>query len=59
MNNDTVIRDGATLLLPPDLAAGTYRLVTGFYHPETFDRLGVVNDQSRESAVILSEWAVQ
>jgi len=58
INNDTVIRDGAALSLPPDLAAGTYRLVAGFYHPETFARLGVINDQSGESAVILREWTI-
>lgn len=54
-----VIRDGATLVLPPDLAPGRYRILTGFYHPETFARLGVINDQSGESAVILGEWLVK
>lgn len=57
-SSDT-LRDGATLALPPDLPPGTYRLVVGFYHPETFERLGVVNDQSGESAVILGEWRVE
>ena len=58
MDNDSVIRDGATLFLPPDLAAGNYRVIIGFYHPDTFARLGVVNDQSGESAVILGEWTI-
>jgi hypothetical protein len=53
------IRDGAALVLPPDLATGRYRILTGFYHPETFARLGVINDQSGESAVILGEWLVK
>lgn len=57
--NDTVLRDGATLVLPPTLGPGAYRLLAGFYHPETFQRLGVVNDQSGESAVILREWVIQ
>lgn len=58
LENDTAIRDGATLALPPDLAPGRYRLVVGFYHPETFERLGVINDNSGENAVILNEWRV-
>jgi hypothetical protein len=59
LNNDIAIRDGATLVLPADLKPGHYRILVGFYHPETFERLGVVNDQSGESAVILGEWMVQ
>ena len=38
LENDTAIRDGATLVLPPNLAPGRYRLVVGFYHPKTFER---------------------
>jgi hypothetical protein len=57
--NDTVIRDGATLFIPAELKPGRYRLVTGFYHPETFARLGVIGDQSGESAVILGEWLIE
>lgn len=57
-SSDT-LRDGATLALPPNLAPGRYRLVVGFYHPETFERLGVINDQSGENAVILGEWVVE
>jgi hypothetical protein len=56
LENDSAIRDGAALILPPDLKPGTYRLLIGFYHPETFERLGVINDQSGESAVVLGEW---
>lgn len=56
---DTAIRDGGTLFFPPDLAPGTYRIVVGFYQPDTFARLGVINDQSGESAVSLGEFAVE
>ncbi len=56
LENDTAIRDGATLFLPPDLAPGPYQLAIGFYHPETLQRLGVSNDKSGENAVILNEW---
>jgi hypothetical protein len=56
--NDFAIRDGVTLQLPSELAPGTYHLYVGFYHPETFERVGVVNDQSGEAAVILGEFIV-
>jgi hypothetical protein len=59
LNGDTVIRDGTTLRLPGDLQSGIYRLVAGFYHPETFERLAVVGDQSGENAVLLSEWVLE
>ena len=59
LKNDEVVRDGAALALPPDLQPGRYRLLVGFYHPETFARLGVIDDQSGESAVILGEWVVE
>ncbi|GAB4428098.1 MAG: hypothetical protein Kow0031_08230 [Anaerolineae bacterium] len=56
--NDSAVRDGAALAVPFDLTPGRYRLIIGFYHPETFERLPVVNDQSGENGVILSEWQV-
>ncbi len=56
--NDAAIRDGATLVIPPDIPPGSYRVAVGFYHPETFVRLGVINDQSGENAVILGEWQI-
>ncbi len=56
LQNDTVIRDGATLILPPELPSGTYKLIIGFYHPENFARLGVVNDQSGEQGVVVRVW---
>ncbi|MCB0167996.1 MAG: hypothetical protein KDI79_27455, partial [Anaerolineae bacterium] len=59
LKNDEAIRDGAALALPPDLRPGRYRLLVGFYHPETFARLGVIDDQSGESAVVLGEWMVE
>ena len=49
---------GATLAIPSDLAPGRYRLVAGFYYPETFERLGVIDDRSGESAVVLGEWEI-
>jgi hypothetical protein len=57
LENDIAVRDGAALALPPELKPGTYRILVGFYHPATFERLGVVDDQSGESAVVLGEWS--
>ena len=54
-----LIRDGATLSFPPDLPPGSYRLLIGFYHPETFERVGVINDQSGESAVVILAFEIQ
>jgi hypothetical protein len=54
--NDTAIRDGAALPIPPDLAPGRYRLLVGFYHPQTFERLPVLNDRSGENAIVLAEF---
>ena len=59
LESETVIRDGAVLRVPPELPRGNYRLLVGFYHPQTFERLGVLNDQSGESAIILGEWTVE
>lgn len=59
LKDGTAIRDGATLIIPAELEPGTYRLAVGFYHPETFERLGVVNDQSGENAVIFQEWVIK
>jgi hypothetical protein len=59
LEKGTPVRDGATLAIPPELAPGVYRLVIGFYHPETFERLGVIDDQSGENAVILGEWVIR
>ncbi len=56
--NDTALRDGAALTLPPDLPPGDYRIFVGFYDPETFARVGVLDDQSGEAAVILGPFAV-
>lgn len=41
--------------LPPDLSAGTYRLVAGLYRLDTLQRLPVTHDSSGENAVILGE----
>ncbi len=53
------VRDGVSLALPPDLPPGRYRLLVGFYNPDTFERIGVINDQSGEAAVILGEFIVE
>ncbi len=53
-----LFRDGVQLFLPPDLPDGTYRLLIGFYNPDNWQRLGVKNDQSGESAVQLFIFAV-
>ena len=52
------LRDGVTLSLPPDLPAGSYRVLVGFYDPASGSRLGVVDDQSGENAVLLAEFKV-
>ena len=39
--------------VPADLPDGAYRLLVGLYHPNTGERLPVVNDVSGENAVIL------
>jgi hypothetical protein len=59
LENDTAIRDGATLVFPPDLPPGAYRMVVGLYQAETFERMGVINDQSGEAAIILAEFVVE
>jgi len=59
LENDWAIRDGATLVLPPDLPPGEYRIIVGFYDSQTFARLGVINDQSGESGVVLGTWMVE
>lgn len=58
-SDGAMLRDGATLPLPPDLPAGTYRILVGFYNPETSERLPVVNDSTGENAAILSEFVVK
>jgi hypothetical protein len=57
--HDPLLRDGATLVLPPGLPPGPYRLLIGFYHPDSFERIGVVDDQSGESAVVVAEVVVE
>ncbi len=42
---DQLIADTAVLRLPPDLAPGTYMLVTGFYHPLSGARLPVITPE--------------
>lgn len=53
------VRDGATLMVPPDLPPGAYRLAVGFYNPADFARLGVVDDQTGENALILATWELE
>jgi hypothetical protein len=50
---ETVI-DPLTLALPPDLAPGRYRLMTGLYRLETLARLPVRPDSTGENAVRLA-----
>lgn len=59
LSNDVALRDGATLLLPADLPPGQYGLWLGFYDPQSFARLGLVDDQSGENARLLRTWAVE
>lgn len=55
----TMLRDGATLALPPDLPSGSYQILVGLYDPETSERLGLINDQSGENAALLTEFVVE
>ena len=55
----TMLRDGATLALPPDMPAGNYAALVGLYDPATGERLGVINDQTGQNAVALSEFSVE
>ncbi len=57
--NGQAVRDGVSLALPPDLPPGSYRILVGFYNPDTFERIGVINDQSGEAAVILKDFIVE
>lgn len=52
------LRDGATLALPPTLPPGDYRILVGFYDPVSNSRLSVIDDQTGEEAVILTEFTV-
>jgi len=54
-----MLRDGATLALPPDLSPGNYKILVGFYKPEIAERLPVLNDQSGENAAIMAEFVVE
>lgn len=53
-----ILRDGATLALPPDLSSGNYKVLVGLYDPETSERLGLINDQSGENAALLAEFMI-
>lgn len=54
------ISDVVSLSLPPELPAGTYRLLVGWYYWETGERLPVLNgDNGEEGAVALTSVAVQ
>ncbi len=55
----TMLRDGATLALPPDMPNGSYKILVGLYNPETSERLKVINGQSGQSAVPLTEFAIE
>jgi glucose/arabinose dehydrogenase len=55
----TMLRDGATLSLPPDLPAGHYQILVGLYNPESSERLALIDDQSGQNAAILAEFVVE
>ncbi len=50
-----IVRDSADLRLPQPFIPenGPYRLYIGFYDPDTFERLPVINDSSGENAVVI------
>lgn len=52
----TMLRDGATLAPPPDLPPGDYTILVGLYDPTTGERLAVINDQTGQDAVVLTEF---
>jgi hypothetical protein len=54
-----MLRDGATLAIPPDLAAGEYHVLAGLYDPISAERLGLINDQSGENAALVTTFALE
>jgi hypothetical protein len=55
----TMLRDGATLAIPPDLPAGEYQVLAGFYDPQSAERLALINDQSGENAAVVTTFVVE
>lgn len=53
------ITDGVGLSLPAQIPAGTYRILAGWYHLETGQRLPLLDDDSGQNAVVLGEITVQ
>jgi len=47
------IKESIRIDLPPELPAGSYRLLVGMYSPQTLERLPVENDATGENAVDL------
>ncbi len=54
-----IIRDSFTLLVPGDIPAGDYRLIAGWYLPETLERLPLLNDIGGENALSLTQVRVE
>lgn len=54
-----LLTDSHEFPVPADFPSGEYRLMIGFYNPETLARLPLLNDQSGENALFLSPLVVQ
>ncbi len=54
-----VIQEVTWLDLPMDIPQGTYNLYVGLYHPETLERVPLLEDQSGENALVLGPLEVQ
>jgi hypothetical protein len=54
-----ILKDTNRLNWPPDLPHDTHAFYIGLYNPVNGERLPIVNDQSGENAVVLSEIMVK
>jgi hypothetical protein len=54
-----VIQEVTWLLLPPDLPPADYNIYIGLYHPDTLERLPLLQDASGENALILGPLVVR
>jgi hypothetical protein len=54
-----VLQEVTWLDIPDDLPAGQYNIYVGLYHPDTLERLPLLQDRSGENALILGPVVVQ
>jgi 4-amino-4-deoxy-L-arabinose transferase-like glycosyltransferase len=49
------LADQQQFTIPANFSPGEYNLVIGFYNPQTLERLPLINDQSGENALLLTQ----